>query len=168
MKREDLVQLERWHADNFGWALHCCYRNWDQAEDVLQDAYLKCVDGRATFSGQSNLKTWFFGVIRLTSMEHSRKAARRKHLSLAATQEVPEPLKQPDANIIDDESMQIFLAHLQKLPSRQSEIMHLVLYQDMTLEEAAPIMDVSIGTVRTHYHRAKERLRELLLESDDG
>ena len=51
---------------------------------------------------------------------------------------------------------------LRKLPSRQREVLHLVFHEDMTIEVAAGVMGVSVGTARTHYTRGKDRLRSLL------
>jgi RNA polymerase sigma factor (sigma-70 family) len=53
-------------------------------------------------------------------------------------------------------------AALEKLPARQAETLHLVFYQDLTLNEASQVMRVSLGSVRQHYERGKARLRELL------
>lgn len=162
MNSEHLAQLQRWHSDSFGWAMSCCYRNREEAEDVLHDAYLKCVDGRAKYSGKSSLKTWFFGVIRLTAMEYTRKAARRGHLALVVARDEPESVTLPDMHMIEHDEAQLFLDCLKQLPQKQQQVMHLVLYQDLTLEEAADAMDISIGTARTHYHRGKVRLRDIL------
>ena len=51
------------HGSSFGWALACCGRRRDDAEDVLQDVYAKVLSGRAVFRQQSSFKTWLFGVI---------------------------------------------------------------------------------------------------------
>jgi DNA-directed RNA polymerase specialized sigma24 family protein len=48
------------------------------------------------------------------------------------------------------------------LPSRQRDVLHLVFYQEMTVEEAADVLGVSVGTARTHFARGKGRLREIL------
>ena len=67
------AQLEEHHAYSFGWALNCCSYNDTEAKDVLQTVYLKILDGRARFKGQSSFKTWLFSVIRNTAADERRR-----------------------------------------------------------------------------------------------
>lgn len=67
--------LEFHHEAAFGWAMACCGRNIQEAEEVLQTAYLKIADGRAVFGNSSSFKTWLFGVIRNTARDLQRKSA---------------------------------------------------------------------------------------------
>jgi RNA polymerase sigma-70 factor (ECF subfamily) len=69
--------LERHHAECVGWALACCGFDRSEANDVLQDANLKVLDGRAVFRGSSTFRAWVFGVIRRTASEHHRNPFRR-------------------------------------------------------------------------------------------
>ena len=77
-----LEQLQIHHADNFGWALACCAWQPDVAEDVLQEAYLRVLDGRARYLEKSALRTWFFAVIIMTGNSLGRYLVRmRSHTS---------------------------------------------------------------------------------------
>jgi len=51
---------------------------------------------------------------------------------------------------------------LAALPARQRDVLHLVFYQELTIQEAAQVLQVGLGTARTHFERGKARLRELL------
>ena len=160
------ASLESLHPDAFGWSLHCCGGDSGRAEDVLQNAYLKIAADRVRFDGRSAFKTWWFGVIRLTALEEHRRARFRESLLgklLASFTEEHHP--SPSRQIERDEQAARLRAALEKLPARQAETLHLVFYQDLTLNEASQVMRVSLGSVRQHYERGKVRLRELLQTS---
>src|SRR5215471_13030965 len=72
---ERMAEIERLHAAGFAWAMACCERDRERAEDVLQTSYLKILDGKARFEGRSTFKTFLFGVIRRTASEERRRSA---------------------------------------------------------------------------------------------
>src|SRR5712664_1831260 len=79
------AELEKLHGASFGWALSCCRRDRAEAEEVLQTVYLKILEGKARYRGESNLKTWLFAVIRKTAITEHRKRLLRILRSIAAT-----------------------------------------------------------------------------------
>lgn len=147
-----------------GWALACCDYDRPEAEDVLQTTYLKVLDGRARFAGVSSLRTWLFGVIRRTASEQRRRRAVRRFFMGRTLDEMPlaDPSPGADATVDRDEEVTTLRRALRALPSRQQQVLHLVFYQDLTIEEAAGVMNISPGSARTHYARGKARLRALL------
>ena len=161
------VELERQiaalHPASFAWALACTRWNAAEAEEVLQSVYLSILEGRARFDGRSAFKTWLFAVVR----NMAARARRRRWLEarvpwrmlLGSESELADPIG------TEERGARIRRA-LGTLPARQREVLDLVFFHEMTVEKAAEVMEVSTGTARTHYHRGKLRLLELLGEED--
>jgi RNA polymerase sigma-70 factor, ECF subfamily len=157
-------QLEDLHPASFGWALACCRWDRGEAEEVLQTTYLKVLDGKARFDGRSSFRTWLFAVIHRTAAERRRgrwlrdlAAGRWSDGRLA-----PAPAATPEALAAEAERAGRLRDALFALPSRQREVLHLVFYQDLTVEAAAEVLGISLGSARTHYHRGKASLQKRL------
>ena len=157
------LQLERVHADCFGWAMSCCGRDRDDAEEVLQTVYLSVLDGRARYDARSSFRTWIFGVIRRTAASERRKAWLRGLLLAREAAGVAGDEFVAADDEADLESRRDGLRHaLGQLAARQREVLQLVFYHDLTVEEAAGVMRVSVGSARTHYARGKAKLAVML------
>jgi len=154
------TQLAALHRESFVWALRCCAGMPARAEDVLQDSYLKILDGRARFGGRSSFKTWLLALIRFTALDETRKFARHR-ARLADLEEAPEQCTESvDVTLMREEYHGDLRTALATLPLRQQEALTLVFYHDLSISEAADVMGVTLGTARTHYERAKKQLRE--------
>ena len=170
METDELrAQLEQLHASSFGWALACCRRDRSDAEEVLQIAYLKVLEGKARFTGSASFKTWLFAVIRKTALDQRRKHFLRSLVMLRVAEDrtAGSRVERPDESAYRSEMQAVFRSALARLPNRQREALQLVFYHDLSLQEAAVVMGISIGSARTHYDRGKKRMRELLEESEE-
>ena len=152
------TELEKLHPASFGWALSCCRRNPAEAEEVLQTVYLKILQGKAVYRGESKLQTWLFAVIRKTALSEHRKQWLRSLVSVPSRSTATELVSELERS----EMQRRFQEALSRLPARQRETLHLVFYQDLSLSEAAEVMNISLGSARRHYERGKERLRATL------
>ena len=147
---QDLLVLH--HKDAYLWALQCCLYNSDNAKDVLQIAYLKVLDNKAVFKNKSSFKTWLYSVIRFTAIDFYKKQP--KYVVLEDNNyQVPAVDNKQDLNL---------KKYLEALPDRQRQVLLLAFYHDLTLEAISKVLDLHIGTVRTHYQRGKDSLREQL------
>ena len=151
--------LEALHADVSGWALSRCDFDRHAAEDLVQQAYIEVLSGRARFDNASSLKTFLFGVVQnLARSRYRRLASRLRLLRRYGT-----PVDDRVAPVEPDGPSPVWHA-VRELPPRQRDVIELVFCRDLTIEEAARIMGVSPGTGRTHYERAKQALRQKLNE----
>ena len=160
-KRDVRAQLERLHGECFGWALRCCFCQRTEAEDVLQSAYLKVLSGSARFRGASNFKTWLLAVIRNTAADLGRRATRGavRLREYEAPMETAVNGEVPGAELERREMHTELASGLAALPLRQQEVLRLTFYHSLSVSQAAAVMGISVGTARTHYERAKQRLR---------
>jgi RNA polymerase sigma-70 factor (ECF subfamily) len=165
MDRSHLArELERLHAESWGWALACCGRDREMAEETLQSAYVRMLSAKAQWGGRSSVKSWVFGVIRMVAMEEMRRrrVRRLRDADAATAIDVADPSPGADVEAEWSERTAALIAALERLSPRQREVVQLVFYHGMTIQEAASVMTVSLGSARTHYERGKKALAQLL------
>ena len=164
MDRSDLErEIETLHPLSFAWSLGCCRYDHTEAEDVLQETYVKIFEGKARFEGRSTLKTWLFSVIRRTAASRRRVSWLRTLRFVAGDLDAVESAgESAEKRVLRSERTAALLGGIGRLSRRQREVIELVFYHEMTVEDAARVAGVSVGTARVHYARGKRRLAEEL------
>ena len=157
------MALQEHHAGAWRWALRCARGDTDTAMEALQDGYVAVLQGRAAFAGRSSFKTWLFAIVRRCV----QRVHRRRLLSgwIFEPVERAETLVAPPPPPPRNRALERGVAGL---PARQREIIALVFEHDLTVEEAAAAMQISVGSARQHYARAKAKLRAVLTEKGDS
>ena len=127
-------------------------------------SYVGVLENGLRFGGQSTLKTWLFGVIRNKARARMRRDRVRALLGLRHASRIdgPQPAILPDDDVVATERRERTRHALGQLARRQREVLLLVFYHDLTIEDAAKVMRVSLGSARVHYQRGKHKLASLL------
>jgi RNA polymerase sigma-70 factor (ECF subfamily) len=134
-------------------------RNDDRASDLVQDCVERCLRKQHLFDGQ-NLRSWMFTVCRRVFLNQIRRDkvrgvpvdmddAPQSKLSISAFQEEKMHYK----DVVDS---------FRELPHNDKVVLSLVAIEGLKYEEAAELLDVPVGTVRSRLSRARSRLRDLL------
>lgn len=147
--------LEVLHTESFAWALNCCYADRVAAEEVMQITYLKILEKKAKFNGKAQFKTWLFSVIRFTAIDFYKQSKRFQQIQT----------QQPITIQFEEETIDystILQEAINQLSPQQHQLLHLVFYQNLTIQEAADVMHLQIGTARTHYKRGKMQVKKYL------
>jgi RNA polymerase sigma-70 factor (ECF subfamily) len=135
--------------------------NPEDAADALQDALLSAYRGAAGFRGNSAVTTWLHRIVVNACLDFARRKAVRPTQPL---------LQEPTANAPDTigshETALAVTAALRTLPHDQAAAVVLVDIEGFSVEEAAQILDVPTGTVKSRCARARARLAEQLYELD--
>lgn len=144
--------LKAHHRDAYLWARQCCSFEDELAKDVLQQSYLKILEGQAKLKDASKAKTWLFSIIRYTAIDELRKTSRV----------IPLLDSYDPAELTEEIDGTDYEAIIKLLPDMQREVILMVFYHQMTIAQSAEILQIGLGTARTHYDRGKKKLRELI------
>lgn len=134
-----------------------------QAEEVLQDVMLAAWKGAAKFRGESQVRTWLLSIARYRAIN----AQRRRTLPRASFYEAASASRAgPLEGLMQEASRDQVRQALGQLPADQRETLELVFYHELSGPEAAAVLGVAPGTVKSRLHRAKAALRKLLKTED--
>ena len=136
-------------------ALNCC-RNPQDAEDVVQTAFLKLLECGTPFQDDEHVRRWLIRVAVNEAHSVWRSFWRRNVSSLE--EQTQEPVfSQP-------ENSDLFYA-VQKLPVRYREVVHLYYYEEYSVREIADLLKISETAIQTRLLRARKKLRQQLKEA---
>lgn len=131
------------------------------AEELLQDVMLAVWENAASFEGRSKVKTWLLVIARNRAIN----AYRRRQVSVIDIQEAYS-LQSEDTGPVEalmrGDAQDVVRDALQQLPEAHREVLVLVFYHQLTGPEVAEVLGISVGTVKSRLHRAKEALRHIL------
>ena len=144
------------------------------AEDVVQDTFLSALTHRQQFEGRSSLATWLYRIATNASLSRLRE---RSPLPLpeedpvsdeGAVIPLPKELTEwrftPDQMLLDGELREELDKAVQRLPDSLRVVFLLRDVQELSTEETADIVGISVGAVKVRLHRARLELRERLAE----
>lgn len=161
------------HSDAFGTLVerydravyHLCIRTMrdgEEARDCTQEAFFKAYRSLRTFKPGARFSTWIFAIAYHVCCD---RLGRRKRYSDAELPDRADPAPGP-AHVAErnDEARALYEA-IDALPEKYRTIITLYHLQGKQYEEIARVLDLPMGTVKTHLFRAKEQLRKALVTS---
>jgi RNA polymerase sigma-70 factor (ECF subfamily) len=155
---------------------HTVYRilgNSEDAQDVMQEAFINAFENLGSFKGDSQFSTWLFRITVNAALSHRR--TRKVVLSLeslrasnAGVEPLDESVNNQPSDGLEQQDEEIKLqAALNRLSSEHRVILILKELEGRKYDEIAAILDVPVGTVRSRLHRARFELRAIL-EQPEG
>ncbi|MFE2017921.1 RNA polymerase sigma factor SigM [Streptomyces sp. NPDC059499] len=166
-------ELVRRHRDRL-WAVALrTLGDREEAADAVQDALISAFRAAHTFRGQSAVTTWLHRITVNACLDRARKAASRKTAPVDDAERLDqllEPHESAEAPAERQDLHRELLAALSTLPTEQRAALVLVDMQAYPVAEAARILDVPTGTVKSRCARGRARLLPLLthLRSNSG
>jgi RNA polymerase sigma-70 factor (ECF subfamily) len=143
---------------------HWLTQDRSEAEDLVQETFVKALKGFASFHQGTNFRAWIYRILRNTFLT-SRAGLRVATLSLDDEEDPPaEPVASgtPESILISSLDQQSIQAALEALPVRYREVILLCDVEEMKYQEIAETLAIPVGTVMSRLARGRKAMRELL------
>ena len=166
--------VERYQDRMFGLVRHYTKRAVE-IEDIVQDTFLKAYSRLASFQRNSSFHTWLCRIAINTSLDFLKRAGRNPvqgvedpELTLSPAAETARAggsaVPAPDARMEKEEVAEITQRVLGELPEIFRTVLVLREFEDLSYQEMADVLGISIGTVESRLFRARARFRDKLLQ----
>lgn len=135
--------------------------DYDDADDVAQDVFIRVFDGLSKFEGKSSMKTWLYKITVNISLNYIRKRKILRLFSFGSTESESSYASDdilPDKSLENSEFERDFLKILSELPVKQRETFALRYFDELTYEEMSKILGTSVGGLKANYHQAVKKI----------
>ncbi len=136
----------------------------DDADDVLQNTFIKAWKSIGTFRGDSKLSTWLYKIAfneSLTFLSHQRQ-----NVSLDSEIEALAEALESDPYFDGDETQALLQAAIASLPEKQRVVFNLKYFQEMKYEEMSEMLGTSVGALKASYHHAVKKIEDFFNRRD--
>ncbi len=148
---DSLYNLARWLA-----------QNQNDAEDLVQETYLKAWRSFASFQPDTNFRAWIFRILRNTFLGSRSKLERRMTTAMESEEDLPATSATPESLLIGRSDMDAVQRAIEQLPVIFREVILLCDVEEASYREIAEILSIPMGTVMSRLARARRLVRESL------
>ena len=144
------------------WLVH----NQNDAEDLVQETYLKALRSFASFQRGTNFRAWMFRILKKTFFSSCSKLERRMTVAMDSEEdghELPVDTETPETILMNRSNAQLVQRAIYNLPVHYRETLLLCEVEEMSYQEIAGILSIPTGTVMSRLARARKAVRESLV-----
>lgn len=134
-------------------------------DDSLQEAYIKAYNGLAGFRHHASFGTWLYRIVYRSCLDQLRTRSRHSEVSLDMAHDAPDRSISIDDQIATTDQV---LRALNTLTVGQRATVLLVDRDGLSYEEAAVVLDTTVGTIASRLSRAHEALRNAVVKTEDS
>ena len=139
-------------------------KDMDQAEDVVQESFIKAYERLNSFEARSSFRSWLFQI----AINTAKNKLRSRRDDTTNIDDVPLAVAAvAESGLVHNSISKLIQSHIDQLPFKQKTALTLRVYEDLSFKEIAEIMECPYDTAKANYRHALMRLREELPAHED-
>ncbi|TKG88135.1 RNA polymerase sigma factor [Puteibacter caeruleilacunae] len=155
----DLVNL---YKQRLYWHIRKIVISHDDADDVLQNTFLKVWKSIDNFRSEAGLYTWLYRIATNEALSFLKQKQKRSILPLNDVSEYLVETLKAENHFSGDEIQQKFQEAIIRLPEKQRLVFNMKYYDDIKYQDMSKILDTSEGALKASYHHAVKKIEEFM------
>lgn len=154
------------YSEPLYWQIRRMVQNHDDANDLLQNTFIKAWTSLEHFRGDAKLSTWLYKIAINESLTYLEKERKRQNVSLDDEAAMVIRSIEADEWIDGDELKRNLRKAIATLPEKQRLVFNMKYYDDMRYEQMSEILGTSVGALKASYHLAVKKIEQYFSELD--
>jgi RNA polymerase sigma-70 factor (ECF subfamily) len=138
----------------------------EDADDVLQNTFLKAWRYLDKFRGDSALRTWLYRIATNEALTHLNQRKKRNYQDVETLEDDLQHSQGQAVGPDGDEIQHRLGQAIALLPERQRAVFNMRYYDELKYDEISKILEVSVGALKASYHHAVKKIEKYLCEND--
>lgn len=151
------------HKERLYWHIRKIVLSHEDADDVLQNTFIKVFRHIEGFNGDSKLYSWMYRIATNESISFLNKKAKHMHMDMKTLQTQRVDNLRADVYFDGDEIQLKLQKAIVSLPQKQQLVFNMKYFDDLKYEEISEILDTSVGALKASYHHARKKIELFLL-----
>ncbi|MCC8070751.1 MAG: sigma-70 family RNA polymerase sigma factor [Bacteroidales bacterium] len=159
-------EVKKLYSQPLYWQIRRMVNDHEDANDLLQNTFLKAWSSIDLFRGDAKLSTWLYKIAINESLTHLERERKRLNVSLDDEASHLIHAIEADTNIDGDELCLKLRKAIAQLPEKQRLVFNMKYYDDMKYEQMSEILGTSVGALKASYHIAVKKIEQYFLDND--
>lgn len=165
-QREAFSVLVKSFSERLYWQIRKIVISHDDANDVLQNTFIKIWTNIDSFRGDSKLTTWLYKIAINESISFINKQKQQQNILLDDDDNFLVSKLESDSYFDGDEAQLKLQKAILTLPEKQRIVFNLKYFEEMKYEEMSEVLDTSVGALKASYHHAVKKIEDFLSQSN--
>ncbi|MEH6535718.1 MAG: RNA polymerase sigma factor [Psychroserpens sp.] len=157
-------ELLKLYKERLYWHIRHMVKSHDDADDVLQNTFIKVYKNIHNFKGDSKLYSWMYRIATNESITHINKNAKHLNLNNEETHQLMVNNLKADV-YFESDAIQLKLQQaIATLPQKQQQVFNMKYFQDIKYKDMSDILETSEGALKASYHIAVKKIEAILTQ----
>jgi RNA polymerase sigma-70 factor (ECF subfamily) len=165
-ERQGFSKLVSEYSEKLYWQIRKMVLSHDDANDILQDVFIKAWTNLENFRGDAKLTTWLYRIAINESITFLNKKRNQNNVSIDDEESLVFNTLSSDDYFDGDEAQLQLQQAIQSLPEKQRIVFQMKYFEEMKYEDMSEILGTSVGALKASYHHAVKKIEKKIEESD--